>query len=243
MRRLRHSKMDKKYLVVVRAGDKSLHPQWIDDRTRNWDIAVSYFGDHPDRYRGQYDLLHEFKGSKWEGLADFMQANEAFVSKYEYVWFPDDDLFTDCENINLFFHLSAGLGFSISQPALTRYSHYSWDITLKDERTDYRVTDFVEIMAPCFSLKHFDHFRSTFSINTSGWGLEWLWSDIVKKNAELKMGIIDRTPVYHTRKVGIAAHGGAKGSPRAEMKQLCEEFNLMPTTPSVIEYGVVTMGA
>src|SRR5947209_7377435 len=34
-----------RFLVIVRAGDESLHPQWTDSlATRGWDLAVSYFG-------------------------------------------------------------------------------------------------------------------------------------------------------------------------------------------------------
>src|SRR5664279_707363 len=35
----------KRYLVIVRAGDRSLHPGWTQSpATRNWDLLVSYFG-------------------------------------------------------------------------------------------------------------------------------------------------------------------------------------------------------
>lgn len=224
-------------LVVVRAGDKSLHPQWLNDKLRNWDIAVSYFGDHPERYKDQYDYLHVFKGSKWQGLSDFVQTRSELIEQYDYIWFPDDDLFTTCEVINEFFDLCKLLNFSIAQPALTRYSHYSWGITLENPSTDFRLTDFVEIMAPCFKKETFHLFKDSFSINTSGWGLEWLWLDIAKKHDVFKFGIIDKTPIYHTRKVGAAAHGGTVGSPQDECDTLMRDYQLQKTQPQVLQNG------
>jgi Protein of unknown function (DUF707) len=226
----------KKNLVVVRAGDKSLHPQWIDSRLRNWDIAISYFGDYPERYKEQYDYLHICKGSKWQGLTDFVKNEIDLIDQYEYIWFPDDDLFTSCEVINNFFNLCHQNDLVVAQPALTQYSYYSWDITLEDVNCDYRLTDFVEIMAPCFKKSTFHLFKDTFAINTSGWGLEWLWCDIAQKNGVLNFGIIDKTPVFHTRKVGAAAHGGTSGSPQHEFNTLMQQFNLKYTPPKVLHF-------
>jgi hypothetical protein len=226
-----------KNLIVVRAGDKSLHPQWLDKNLRNWDLAVSYFGDYPERYKDQYDHLHVCKGSKWQGLSDFVHTQSDLIAKYEYIWFPDDDLLTTCEVINEFFVICKQLDYSITQPALTRYSHFSWDITLENPATDFRQTDFIEIMAPCFKQKTFDLFKGTFEINTSGWGLEWLWRHIALKNDVFKFAIIDKTPIYHTRKVGTAAHGGAIGSPKKEFDALMREYQLTVTQPQVLQSG------
>jgi len=37
--------MKRRNLVIVRAGNSSLHPEWLKgDGARNWDIVVNYFG-------------------------------------------------------------------------------------------------------------------------------------------------------------------------------------------------------
>lgn len=51
-------------LVVLRCGDKSLHPNWVNVNA-NFDVVLSYFGDNIT-----YDLIHikyvhHFKGLKW----------------------------------------------------------------------------------------------------------------------------------------------------------------------------------
>ena len=222
-------------LVIVRAGDKSLHPQWLSSAERNWDIVVSYYGDHPARYIDQYDHLHLYKGSKWQGIADYIGKNRATINAYKYIWLPDDDLLTDTETINRFFTYCGELDLTLAQPALTRYSYYSWEITLQNPETLCRLTDFVEIMAPCFKVETLHEFEATFTANSSGWGLEWVWRDIAAAAGLLQFGIVDQTPVYHTRKVGSAGHGGSQQSPASEMKKLLQESGLVMSTPRVLK--------
>lgn len=224
------NKIARKNLVLVRAGDRSLHPQWLSE-DRNWDLAVSYFGNFPERYKNQYDFLHCFKGSKWEGIANFIDSNPDLINQYEYIWLPDDDLFCNAETINNFFILCKVLKFTIAQPALTSYSFYTWPITIQIMGCVARQTNLVEIMAPCFEVQNLKYFSNYFSENTSGWGYEWLWHDIAKKHNQFKLGIIDETPVFHTRPVGWAGHGGAKNEPLIEMQELLKKYSLNSYDP------------
>lgn len=221
-------------LVIVRAGDKSLHPQWLSSAERSWDIVVSYYGDHPARYLDQYDVLHLYKGSKWQGIADYIAKNRATINAYKYIWLPDDDLLTDTKTINRFFAYCSKLNLTLAQPALTPYSYYSWEITLQNPQTLCRLTDFVEIMAPCFKVETLHEFETSFTANSSGWGLEWVWRDIATAAGLLQFGIVDQTPVHHTRKVGSAGHGGSQ-APASEMKKLLKESGLVMSTPRVLQ--------
>jgi hypothetical protein len=224
----------RKHLVLVRAGDKSLHPQWMEP-DRNWDLALSYYGHYPERFKDQYDILHLFKGSKWSGIADFVRRHEPLLADYELIWLPDDDLFCNCATIHQFFELCRHLKFTIAQPALTPYSHYSWPITVSQPDTIARVTDFVEIMAPCFNGATWPLFKDTFSENESGFGLEWLWKKIALQHGVFNFGIVDATPIYHTRPVGGAGHGGCSSNPMQEMRELLEKFDLRCTQPKTLK--------
>ena len=225
----------KSNLVIVRAGDKSLHPQWLSSDERNWDIVVSYYGNYSSRYKDQYDILHEQPGSKWEGLNNFISNNKELIYKYNNIWMPDDDLLTNSSNINRFFILCDELNLTISQPALTNNSYFSWDITLQHQNTKARLTNFIEVMAPCFKTESLHKFSQYFGENTSGWGYEWLWADIAVKNNIMKFGIIDETPVYHTRPVGVAGHGGSRKSPYLEMNELFVKYKLEKHQPLVLQ--------
>jgi hypothetical protein len=53
-------------LVVVRAGDSSLHPTWLPaSGHRNWDLLVSYIGDDPENFRVPAVTRIDGKGPKW----------------------------------------------------------------------------------------------------------------------------------------------------------------------------------
>jgi hypothetical protein len=224
-------------LIIVRSGDSSLHPQWLGDPNRNWDIAVSYYGDFPQRYSGQYDFIHLHKGSKWQGIVNFLSENPSITKDYKYIWLPDDDILTTGENITKFFNLCELLKLTVAQPALTKYSYHSWEITIQDQNENAvaRLTNFVEIMVPCFKSEHFEIFSKFFRESTSGWGYEWLWWRLAQENNVANFGIIDDTPVYHTRPVGLAGHGGSVISPSEEFELLMRKFDLQRTEPKILK--------
>ena len=55
-------------------------------------LAVSYYGTQPGRWAGTADRLVEAKGPKWGPLVDFIADNWDWVSQFDYVALPDDDL-------------------------------------------------------------------------------------------------------------------------------------------------------
>lgn len=220
-------------LVIVRGGDQSLHPIWLNHGSRSFDVLLSYFGDQDTPLRGAYDRLHRCKGTKWQGLADLFARESDLLERYAQVWIPDDDLFTDGRNIDALFAAAAHHGFDLCQPALTPYSYVTHPITLQRNDCIARVTDFVEVMAPLFSQRALRELAPTFGENPSGWGLEWLWKQRCTERG-FRQGIIDAHPVFHTRPVGAVGHGGAN-SPRTEMDALLQRHGLVKTRPKILE--------
>lgn len=223
-------------LVVVRAGDHSLHPRWLGDGPRPWDIAVSCYGGDPERHRDTCILLHECPGPKFAGLADFVARHASLIARYEFVWFPDDDLLASAETISHFFAVCRGARLAVAQPALTPSSPHTWPITLQRCEGDLRITNFVEVMAPCFQVAHFQHFAPTFALSASGWGLEWAWADIASRRNGLRLGIVDATPVRHTRPVGAGSRGTVT-PPAEEMKAVLARLSLRKTPPETLQVG------
>lgn len=225
--------MPRTNLIIVRAGDTSLHPQWFTSRDRSWDIAVSYYGEHPERYRGQYDMLHLYRGSKWLGIHDFVQSNVDLVAGYEYVWLPDDDLLATSATIDEFFACCRDLNLTVAQPALTRESHFTWRITLQRPELSARITNFVEIMAPCFRGDTFRLFSDTFAENSSGYGYEYFWYHLAEQHGVDTFGIVDQTPFHHWRAIGLRDVGAA-GDPLEEERQLLARHGMAAFYPSVL---------
>ncbi len=221
--------MPRTNLVVVRAGDASLHPQWLTSRDRSWDLVVIYAGGYPERYRDQYDHLHRHNGSKWVAITDFLSTRRDFVQQYEYVWFPDEDLLTTGRNIDSFFDLCRTFRLSLAQPAFTPNSYYAWEITLQQPAPAARITNFVEISAPCFKVETLEVFAPVFGENTSGYGYEFVWSHLADRNGYLRRGIVDRTPVYRTRPVGFLP--GVSANPGEEEVLLLQRYDMLSFRP------------
>lgn len=216
----------KKVLVVVRCGDNSLHLEWVNEHSQ-FDVVLSYFGNDVKYDLTHIKYVHHFKGSKWQGLYDFFLNHQDLWQQYDYIWLPDDDLSTDVENLNQFFQLCQEYNFDLAQPALTVNSYYSHLMLLQIKQAIYRETNFVEVMMPCFSKKAFDLCWRTFAENKSGWGLEYLWYDILKN--QYKIGIVDSTPIYHTRPIGSAGHGMSSNdedNPYVEQANILKKYEL-----------------
>lgn len=218
----------KKALVVLRCGDASLHPEYV-NQYADFDVVLSYFGNDLPYDLTHIQYAHYCKGSKWEGLNAFFQANPSIWQAYDYIWLPDDDLSSDVANINQFLQIAAQERFDLAQPGLTHNSYWSFLITRQVKGLRYRVSNFVEVMAPLFSRSAFAVCVDTFAENKSGFGLDFLWRTLLKGR---KIGIIDQTPVFHTRPVGSAGNGmGVQGkgqamTPRDERKALFKKYGI-----------------
>ena len=189
-------------LVVLRAGDSSLHRQWLDAPDRDFDLFISYYGRTPGRHQEDADFYEARPGPKWPAIAALLEQNLAALGAYDTFWFPDDDLAASGPVIDRMFAFFHAFQLCLAQPALTRNSYYTWDTLLQDSRAHIRYTRFVEVMAPIFSRAALEVCRPTFAESRSGWGLDWVWPTLCRQAGLGRMAILDATPVRHTRPVG-----------------------------------------
>ena len=216
-------------LVIVRAGNSSLHPEWLKGATvRNWDIVVNYFGDDPDKYKEPDVVRIDSKGPKWPALQELIQSHPEFISDYEYIWLPDDDLLATKADVNRLFDLVKSYKLEVAQPALTWDSYYSHITTLHNSMTKIRFTNYVEVMAPCLCSAMLRKALPLFNSNLSGWGLDYLWSALAEDPLN-HIAIIDEVTVRHTRPVGgpnykLLRETGV--SPWDELRILCKAHGL-----------------
>ncbi len=234
-----HVKKTRKNLVVVRAGDGSLHPKWLDaGRERNFDIFVSYFGNTPGRYRDEADYYEHIAGLKWPPIAKLFQTQRDFLSGYDACWFPDDDLLIDGFGINNMFDLFHEHDLWLAQPALAGTSHFTYPLTKQVHDAPLRFTNFVEIMCPLFNRHALAVLGPTFGSSISGWGLDFVWPHLLGY-PENRVAILDGTPVIHTRPVKSGSfykHCANLGvDPEAELRQLLEKYGIGLQQPRVIK--------
>ena len=134
------------------------------------------------------------KGHKWPTLARLLPRLPA----YRYYAFIDEDIDVSVDALNKLFQVGELLDLSLFQPALSKRSHYSHEFSRVDPNSYVRPTTFVEIMVPFFSHDALMKCAPTFTLSELGWGLEYLWNEILRSQG---MAIIDRFPVTHIRPV------------------------------------------
>ncbi|MBD0384336.1 DUF707 domain-containing protein [Paenibacillus sedimenti] len=216
-----------RFLVIARVQDDSLHKEWIKpSKYRNFDLYLEYYGKGGCNFRNDCDFYSEGKETKWPRIYKIIEKYGEHIFKYDAVWIPDDDISTDCKTINKMFEIFMKYQLSLAQPALTRDSYYSHEITRQKDKYVLRYTSFVEVMAPIFSKKALQKCWKSFSKSQSGWGLDSIWPKLLGYPKD-KMAIIDKTPVKHTRPVrGGTLYKDILGSARDELRRICKEYKV-----------------
>ena len=232
--------MTARWLVIVRAGDESLHERWLGQPShRQWDLAISSFGEKAAA-ADQAVFVHKQAGAKWPGLVATMNAYRDTVDRYEYVWMPDDDIECDVDSVNRLFETVAEHELELAQPALTPDSHFSHTITLRHANFALRFTNLVELMVPIFSREFLQRVLPTMSDAISGWGLDGVWPQMSSLG---RVAIIDNVSVRHTRPVGGPnyKHSEAGGlSPESERNRARARFGIEWGPEEAITLGGIT---
>jgi hypothetical protein len=165
----------------------------------------------------------EFKfseqGHKWPTVGKILPQ----LPPYKFYAFIDEDIDVSVENLNGLFRTGELFGLSIFQGALTPRSHFSHDLARAQPGSYVRSTTFVEIMAPFFSHDALAKCAPTFTMSELGWGLEYLWNDILRSQG---MAIVDKFPITHIRPVQSNRWKNQRGeSAEQECARMLAEWN------------------
>lgn len=188
-------------LVIAPAGDKSLYKEWLTDKP-NFELVLLYYGDNMEvakSYTKDTPHVYTSKGFKWWLIKSFIEDNLEWISKFEYIWFPDDDVRINTEDINKLFETAKKYNLYLCQPSQLGY--VSHQITLPQENSLLRYTNFVEVLAPLMNLETVLKLKKTFDANYSSWGLDGVWSYLLGDPKD-KIAIIDTIRMFHTKPVG-----------------------------------------
>lgn len=187
--------MPRDFLVYTPAsrGDfagEFTHPE------RLFDLAVNDWtgSNRFSKAAEQAEYRFSETGHKWPTIARILPK----LPRYRFYAFIDEDIDVSVEALNGLFRTGDLFGLTIFQGALTPRSHYSHEFSLVQENSYLRPSDFVEIMAPFFSADALDKCGGTFTLSELGWGLEYLWNDILRSQG---MAIVDAFPITHIRPV------------------------------------------
>jgi F5/8 type C domain/Methyltransferase domain len=213
-------------LLVLRCGTSSLHPDWLGEQRKNWDLILC-----PYQQMDSHGLeAHFIPGQKWDGLAKFFGQSQAWCD-YDYICLPDDDIATNAPTLNAFFDFCDQFKISLAAPALTQNSYFSHPITIQNTEFVARRTSFVEIMMPCFSRAFFKEVLPTLGLSQSGtgFGLDFLWPYMLSYE---NVWLIDDSPVHHTRPVGAMRKGGLADLANGEL-QFIRGFGIPAVTKTI----------
>lgn len=163
---------------------------------RLFDLAVNDWTGSGKFSKAADVAEHKFAetGHKWPTLAKILPK----LPPYKFYAFIDEDIDVSADALNNLFKTGELFGLQIFQGALTPRSHYSHEFALVQPGSYLRPTTFVEIMAPFFSRDALDKCAATFTMSELGWGIEYLWNDILRSQG---MAIVDRFPMTHIRPV------------------------------------------
>jgi hypothetical protein len=220
------------HLIIVRAGDESLHRLWLRGADRQFDVMVSYYGATPGGQRQRADYYHALPGPRWPGHHALLGSMWDVIHRYDHVAFVCDDIDAYAGTWNELFHWCAWYELDLAQPAIL--GHVGIDITRPRAECMLRYTNFVEVMTPVFSRRALERVRDTFSESVSGWGLSALWSQRLPYPA-FKQAIVDRVRVTHTTPLRQGALRPVLDrlgiDPPAEREQLLARHGLADFTP------------
>ncbi|MGF0537899.1 DUF707 domain-containing protein [Agrobacterium sp. ES01] len=189
-------------LVVVRTPTYQSVQPWLlavagDEGV---DLAVSTYNDTecPDGDLTKIEFSHHFVGGKWIAIYDFIRSHPHLLDKYDYFWFPDDDIETSADIAREFIALCRDERFAIAQPSLTIDSYYAHRVTLTNSRFRFRRTNFVELMMPLMSATFLRRVLPLFADRHAALGIDLFWHKLAP-NPMRDVAIVDATPMGHYR--------------------------------------------
>ncbi len=225
-------------LIISAVGDDSLHTEWITGQPE-FDLGLLYYGSNEEKareYAAQATYFCHARGMKYHLVKSFIDNNLSQITNYSYIWLPDNDVSISTDAINAFFKIAGEHELQLCQPAMTGY--ISHPITVPDPASVMRFTNFVEVLAPLMSIEALLRLKSTFDLNHSGWGYDYLWPYLLGYPKD-KIAIIDAITMRHTKPIG-ADYSRFPKHPKKEMKEALKPYGREIQQKQVI-YGKISV--
>lgn len=136
--------------------------------------------------------------SKWQNILWFL-SNYGIWKKYEYLWFPDDNINISKEEIMTYLNIVKENEMKISQPSIYKSVNnksYVHKVLLNNSKHSFRKSHFIENKLVCFKRTYVEDellpfLKQNKDYLQSGWGLDIWWSN----NNTNSMYIVDKIKV------------------------------------------------
>jgi hypothetical protein len=190
----------KRYLAFLRVGDTSTHREWMGDpATRSYDVWLDYYGEG-DYRQWAGDPVHLTDGPNTTKFARIIALLDQ-LTRYEAIWFPDDDIKVDPAGLEAIFATFTRHRMFLAQPSLADGSYVAHEITRWNGSFEVRFTNFVEAMCPLFAPEALRTCVPSFLQAVSAFGLDMVWPTMLGSPRD-RIGMIDAAPVIHSRPIG-----------------------------------------
>lgn len=229
-------------LVFARVGPGSLHGTWASGprEGRTWDLQLSTFTECVEFPEGDFPLSID-KGTKWDSIVRYFEADPSLFDRYEYVFFPDDDLILSADQVGKVFDLCSTHRLDIAQPGLTPESHCWHSLLLACPLFELRYINYIEPMCPCIRTSYLKVIIPFVKEYFTGWGIDNIWAMFMKEPA-YRAAILDAVPVNHTRPFGVGSIYSAFKSmdvdPKAERLHILKTYD--EAIVGMVVYGGIT---
>ena len=191
---------DKKNLVILRAGDNSLHESWLEG-PRNWDFLVSCYGENPNKWKRD-DIKHiYFDGGKFDGIYDAFQQVPGLLDKYDYIMMADDDFEMTAQDINRIFEIMREENLQMGHPSFSYKSYGYYFAAYHNPCFKIRFTNFVEQGIVCMTPSVWRQFLPLLENNPKAGYTDYYWARLTDNPAE-QVALIDEVQVTHTKPYG-----------------------------------------
>lgn len=195
--------MGKENLVIVRAGDASLHSAWLDlpYQERSFDTFISFYSKNAyDAFSPSEGVQAVYQeGGKWDSIS--LALAQVDYQRYERIWLPDDDVLIDGLQVDKLFAIAKQHNLQICQPSLSPDSFFTFMGLTQATSFKLRFTNFVEVMAPCLHKDVVKRMLPSFPISPSGFGLDLVWGNL-EQTGKMTGAVIDAISMRHTRPIG-----------------------------------------
>lgn len=223
----------RRYLVIVRAGARSLHPHWLGDGStrRSWDIQLNVYDDTLDSLPpGDLPTVMD-TGAKWDSVVRHLRSQPELLKRYAYILIADDDVLMDCEDINRLFELSEAHRLAVSQLALSWDSWITYPALMHCPDYLLRYTNHIDSMAPCFEASYLRSLLPFLERYPTGWGADHAWALLMDEPA-YRCAVIDERVMVHTRHLNadlLHANFTLRGmDPETEVREVIAQFENFP---------------
>lgn len=232
-----------RHLVFTSAGDCAHLHGWLRGR-RDFDLWVTYYGDHPGRYKDVSDYYVARKGGKFPNLHHAWQQWRQIFERYEAIFLADDDIHLDGPSISRLFGIRAEHDLWLLQPAFDPRGKTSHPITRVRAFSFMRYTNFIEVGCPLFRRDKLDQFLRVYDPALIGWGVDWWFLHELSPIPEDKIAIIDAVPCFNPPE---AMKGGQREIDRLQdrftreqtWQRFKQQLGIVASDEVFVEYRVV----